>query len=151
MATPGTIERTYTDKLITSFAEGVKVVKQGSRGLVDIAEAKLRGENVSHADIDAEIGPLFENSASTDLDVVVLGCTHFPILLDELEECSPHKIIWLDSGEAIANRVWEITSEFPNREAPNNSKCKIFFTEMNNLVAAQLESLEKLNMEVEAE
>ena len=41
-------------------------------------------------------------------DVVVLACTHFPLLRAELEAISPPDIAWIDSGEAVARRVVEV-------------------------------------------
>ncbi|MFG1490122.1 hypothetical protein ABMA58_12810, partial [Oceanospirillum sp. HFRX-1_2] len=51
---------------------------------------------------------LFETES---LDTVVLGCTHFPLLLDELEQIQPRPIRWVDSGAAIARRVALLLSQ----------------------------------------
>src|SRR5690606_6945126 len=41
----------------------------------------------------------------TRMDTLVLACTHFPLLRDEIIRCLSHKVALIDSGEAIARRV----------------------------------------------
>jgi len=107
LATPGTVMRPYTDKLIREFAPDCRVVKVGSEPLVEMAEARLRGTEPALAAIKKETAPL---AAVKDLDTVVLGCTHFPLLKDLLQKALPQVSQWLDSGAAIAKRVAEISS-----------------------------------------
>ncbi len=101
LATPGTIASSYTDDLIKEHAQGCEVIKVGSTKLVNLAEAKARGEKVDTTAVRGEIAAFFK----ADTDVVVLGCTHFPVLLEELKSTSPRPLTWLDSADAIAKRV----------------------------------------------
>lgn len=105
LATPATVRRAYTDDLIASFAAGKKVVRFGSAALVAAAEAKLRGEAADDAAIAEAIEGLFGAAGDSNIDVVALACTHFPLLTPELSAAAPRPCIWLDSGEAIARRV----------------------------------------------
>ena len=100
LATPATIARPYTDALIDEFARDCEVVRLGSSRLVSIAEEKLRGGVVDPQEIDRILEPF----ASNKPDVVVLGCTHFPLLRSELAASLP-LVRWIDSGEAVAKRV----------------------------------------------
>lgn len=105
LATPATVARPYTHELIREYATNCKVISLGSSELVQIAEQKLRGETV---DIDA-IGKIaHELMAAADaekMDALVLACTHFPLLKDELAQHLPAKLKLIDSGAAIARRV----------------------------------------------
>ncbi|MGI0118655.1 glutamate racemase [Zooshikella sp. RANM57] len=103
LATPGTVTRAYTEDLIIRFAKQCEVIKVGSRILVDLAEAKLRGQAVDLSCLKQEMLP-FEQ-ASIYPDTIVLGCTHFPLLVDELQQVSSVSTQWVDSGAAIARRV----------------------------------------------
>lgn len=100
LATPGTVVRRYTQQLINDFAQDCDVTKVGAHHLVHIAEDKLQGIPVDMNLLAAEIAPLL----AAQVDTVVLGCTHYPLLKAELTELAPH-IHWIDSGEAIARRV----------------------------------------------
>ena len=102
LATPGTVERHYTDSLISDFAPGCTVVRVGSSELVYIAEQKLRGTPPETAVLKQVVAPFLKQN---ELDSVVLACTHFPLLVDELKPLLPAKVQWIDSGEAIARRV----------------------------------------------
>lgn len=107
LATPATVSRPYTDQLIQDFAADCRVLRVGSKELVFEAEKRFRGEEVDVGILRQAIQPFIDEP---DLDTVVLGCTHFPFLRDELESILP-SVTWVDSGEAIARRVCQLLSE----------------------------------------
>lgn len=103
LATRATVQRQYTHDLINQFAQTCKVEMLGSAQLVEIAEAKLHGETV---DLEALREILFPwLSEERCPDTIVLGCTHFPLLKDELKIILPGGTELVDSGPAIARRV----------------------------------------------
>ncbi len=111
LGTPGTVRRQYVGKLIDDFAPRHDVILHGSTRLVALAEDKLAGKTVDMAAIEAEIAPIFKKGS---IDTIVLACTHFPLLRDELtgaaEKLGASKVQFIDSGEAIARRVETILS-----------------------------------------
>jgi glutamate racemase len=112
LATPGTVRRPYTDELVQSFASQCQVIRVGSKLLIDAAEAKLRGEALDDDSLATEIAPFFAaGGAGGRLDIVVLGCTHFPLLRPELERLAPWPVQWIDSGDAVAQRVRQLFGE----------------------------------------
>jgi len=114
LATPGTISRPYTHQLIADFAPNCRVISIGSSELVEIAEAKLRGEAVDIQAIAKIIKPFSEATEhhqpldTMPLDTIVLACTHFPLLYPELAALLPSHIRWIDSGDAISRRVEQL-------------------------------------------
>jgi glutamate racemase len=111
LATPGTVSRRYTQELIHDFAHDCQVTKVGAHHLVHIAEDKLQGIAVDMDLLATEIAPLL----NAQVDTVVLGCTHYPLLKSELSELAPH-IRWVDSGEAIARRVESLLQQHAAQE-----------------------------------
>jgi glutamate racemase len=105
LGTKATVATAYTAALIEQFANGCKVLTHGSPELVEAAERKLQGLPPGDAEIAAAIASLFDQPGGDRLDTVVLGCTHFPLLRDELAAAAPHPVTWMDSGAAIARRV----------------------------------------------
>ncbi|CAM3709677.1 glutamate racemase [Litorimonas haliclonae] len=105
LGTPGTVRRKYVGGLIQHFAGDCQVVLQGSVNLVEMAERKLAGESIDLNDIRREIAPLFEGREGADIDAVVLACTHFPLLREDLQRAARQTVRWIDSGAAIAKRV----------------------------------------------
>jgi glutamate racemase len=104
LGTKGTVKREYTQRLISDFGQGCDVTLVGAANLASLAEAALRGENVSDAAIAAEIAPCFVGGDART-DTVVLACTHFPLILDRLERLAPWPVDWIDPAPAIARRT----------------------------------------------
>lgn len=101
LATPATIRRPYTDDLIRQFASDCTITRVGHHGLVTWAENKVAGHAVPLTALAEAVQPLAEAA----VDTVVLGCTHYPLIRDELRQVLPAVKHWVDSGEAIARRV----------------------------------------------
>lgn len=108
LATPATIDRPYTDDLIRQHAADCTVLKIDSAELVDMAEAKLLGDAVDDDRLRDILAPFFDRPADAQPDVVVLACTHFPLLRAELQAAGPAGVDWIDSGAAVARRVVEV-------------------------------------------
>lgn len=111
LATPATVERPYTHDLIKTYAHDCTVISLGSSELVSLAEQKLRGETISDKQIVPITQALLDADGSRQMDKLVLACTHFPLLRDELERNLPERIGFVDSGEAIARRVSHLLLE----------------------------------------
>ncbi|PUA29500.1 MAG: glutamate racemase [Cellvibrio sp. 79] len=105
LATPATVARPYTHELIREYAPHSDVISLGSSELVEIAEQKLRGETIDENTIARIVAELMQREKAHLIDVLVLACTHFPLLKEELSKHLPPKIQLIDSGEAIARRV----------------------------------------------
>jgi glutamate racemase len=126
LATPGTVARDYTRGLIEAYAGGCEVTLVGSRRLAELAEAELTGRPAADADILAEIGPCFVAGEGRRTDVVVLGCTHYPLLLPRLERLAPWPVIWLDPAPAIARRVSQLLGPAPMAHDPDVEALAVF-------------------------
>ncbi len=111
LATPGTIARDYTRELIAQFGAGARFNLVGSAALAELAEKSASGAAVEEDAIAREIAPCFVENAAGRTDVVVLGCTHYPLLLDKLDALAPWPVIWLDPAPAIARRIANVLAE----------------------------------------
>jgi glutamate racemase len=105
LATPGTVSRDYTRKLVDDYAAGRDVTLVGSRRLASLAEAAMRGAPVDETEIAAEIAPCFVEREGRRTDVVALACTHYPLLLDVFQKLAPWPVQWIDPAPAIARRA----------------------------------------------
>jgi len=112
LATPGTVRRAYTHNLIAKYASQQQVELLGSSELVYLAEQKLRGESLPAGVLANIVGPLLERAPL--MDTLVLGCTHFPLLKEDLQQVVGGAIRLLDSGAAIARRVASLLTEPPS-------------------------------------
>lgn len=119
LATEGTVTRSYTQQLVDDFASHCSFVAVGSNELVKIAEEKLAGKKVSTQDIRNICAP-FWNDGVSSVHAIVLGCTHFPFLKEELRSIIPDSVQLIDSGSAIALRVKSLLKPLPSIEAEHS-------------------------------
>jgi glutamate racemase len=107
LGTEATVKREYTRALIREFAAGCEVTLVGSSRLAALAEAELRGSPAEDAEIAAELAPCFvENGTRTD--IVVLACTHYPLLLGRFGPLALWPVQFIDPAPAIARRVVDL-------------------------------------------
>lgn len=106
LATPATIGRKYTHELIARYASKCTVHLYGSTKLVEEAERKIREGTPNKKVVYDELAKLLSKDPEQKMDRIVLGCTHFPILIEDFAESMlDREIVFMDSGEAIASRV----------------------------------------------
>jgi hypothetical protein len=82
------------------------VFLHGARRLAELAEQKLGARNPM--EIRAEITPVFRTREGRRTDVVVLGCTHYPLLVGEIEKVAPWPVTYIDPALAIARRAGDV-------------------------------------------
>jgi glutamate racemase len=111
LATPGTARREYTQALIQTYAYHCKVFLHGAQRLAEMAEAKLMGAAIDPAELRDEIQPVFRYREGKRTDTVVLGCTHYPLLLEDIEKAAPWPVTYIDPAPAIARRVAEVLKQ----------------------------------------
>lgn len=109
LGTRATVRQPYVDNLSREFAADCTVIRHGSHELVDLAERKLRGEATPRSAYEAVLAGLFDQPRGDEIDTIVLACTHFPLVEDELAEAAGRSIAFLHGGEGIARRVAHLT------------------------------------------
>lgn len=105
LATPGTVQRDYTQALIDTFASHLNITLVGSPKLATLADEFLSGKGVDEDQVFRELLPCFQEHDEDRTDVIVLACTHYPLLLPVYEKLAPWPVTYLDPGAAIAKRV----------------------------------------------
>ena len=108
LGTEATVRQPYVDDLAERFAADCTVIRHGSPELVELAEAKLVGEPVSIDAIRDAISPMVLQPDGEKMDVMVLACTHFPLLSEEISATFP-AIAQVDGGTGIARRIAYLT------------------------------------------
>ena len=113
LATPATVTRDYTFDLIRRYAPRTAVTLVGAPRLAALAEDQIAGRVLDLARLTAEIRPCFQEGNDNRTDIVVLACTHFPLLRAALEQAAPWPVTWLDPAPAIARRLHDVLSRPP--------------------------------------
>lgn len=105
LATPGTANSSYSKDLIARFAKGCMVDDYGAPHLAQLTEAILLGDPVSPELLRQQIAPCFHDDARGRTDSIVLGCTHYPLIIERLISLAPWAVDWIDSSPAIARQA----------------------------------------------
>jgi glutamate racemase len=147
LGTNATVASSYTGALIERFAAGCAVLTCGAPELVEAAERKLQGYPVELEQVSSVLVRLFDQPGGDRLDVVVLGCTHFPLLGPELAAAAPHPVAWMDSGAAIARRVAALLGDnIDASELPTPPRHRAFFTARSRGLELMQAGLEQLDL-----
>ena len=119
LGTEATVRQPYVDDLAARFASDCTIIRHGSPELVELAEAKLGGEDLDIDQVRAAAAPMFDAPGGDRIDTVVLACTHFPLLGDELRAAFPG-VAYVDGGDGIARRIAYLTRDQAWPPAPSN-------------------------------
>jgi len=121
LGTEATIRQPYVDRLAAEFASDCLVIRHGSAELVDLAEAKLRGEPTDPAAYARVLDGLAGQPGGEDIDTVVLACTHFRLVEPELTAARP--LAYVDGAEGIARRIAFLTrgQDWPAESRPGTA------------------------------
>lgn len=108
LATQQTVQSQRLQRLIQEHANGVKVVAQGCPGLVEHVE---RGDFAS-LELRALLEQYTQALVEQGMDVLVLGCTHYPFLARTLREIIGCDITLLETSNAVAQHVIRLLDKY---------------------------------------
>ena len=146
LGTEATVRQPYVDRLAAEYAGDCLVLRHGSADLVGLAEAKLRGEPTDPADYRRILSSLVDQPGGDRMDVVVLACTHFPLVLEELEQAAPRPLAFVDGGEGIARRTAWLTRDHQWPAHP--SRGRALFTSRHPQLEAYRPGLAEFGLEL---
>ena len=109
LGTAATIRQGYVDRLEAEFASDKRLLRFAAPELVGAAEAKLRGQAVDPEVFARAAAGLRDQPGGADIDTVVLACTHFPLLVDELSAAFGPAVRFVDGAAGIARRIATLT------------------------------------------
>jgi glutamate racemase len=120
LGTRATVRHKYTHKLVQEFSNGCDVKLVGSGKLATIAEAAMREEPLDERAIAAEIASCFvDDDRGRRTDTIVLACTHYSLILDQLERAGRWPVEWIDSApDATRQAVALLKPAAHNPEPP---------------------------------
>jgi glutamate racemase len=100
-STPATTESPYLSALIEKFAPNVTVYKIGGTGLEELIETG----DLENKQIDKILHESLEPLLQKNVDIIALGCTHYPFLTDKIQKIVGKNVQVVDSGGAVARRT----------------------------------------------
>ena len=125
LATRGTLGSSLFASTSRLYASGIQVLEQEGKGLVRIIESGKLKEPATLELLESLLEPMLE----AGIDHLVLGCTHYPLLIPQLREILPDRVRILDPGPAVARQTREVLrSRGLLREGEEPARHRVFTT-----------------------
>jgi glutamate racemase len=115
LATPGTLDGELYGRVVEDFGRGTAIVSVPGTGLAELVERGAGGTSEARSAIRNVLGSEIRAGA----DTVVLGCTHYAFLQEDIRAEFPEVSI-VDTSEAVARRALAVLKE-RGLEAPPDS------------------------------
>ncbi|HEX3015670.1 MAG TPA: glutamate racemase [Desulfobacteria bacterium] len=122
LATVVTLASERFSSLLDRFCDDVEVITQPCPGLVEVVEAGQFDE--AKPLLTKYLQPLLDQGCET----IVLGCTHYPLLYQQIREMAGPNIKIIDSGKAVARQVQRVLNENQLETPENQAGSELFFT-----------------------
>lgn len=101
LATKGTLTSELFHNTSELYSKNITITEQIGKGLVELIEAgKICSEEMTRL-LSEYLEPMLDNN----IDYLVLGCTHYPFLIDQIKALLPNNITIIDSGKAVATQL----------------------------------------------
>ena len=105
MATPATFQGRLYQATVGRHAAGVKVIARVCAGLAELVEAG----HLDDPDTDVRLKEYLQPILDAGADTIVLGCTHYPFVRDDIARVLGDEVMLLDTADAVAAqaaRLW---------------------------------------------
>lgn len=127
LATTGTLQSRKFNETREKFSGNTEVIPVEANDLVEIVERGLQNTPQAEAALRRHIDPLLERN----IDHLVLGCTHFPFLIDDIRKITGNSVILENPAAAIAKRTEYILQKEKICASPDNKKQVEFYASGN--------------------
>jgi glutamate racemase len=107
LATRGTLQSVKFDKARKEYARYAEIIAVEAGDLVEIVERGRRGTREAEDALRRHIEPMLKRN----IDRLVLGCTHFPFLIDDIKKIVGNSVILDNPAPAIAQRTDSVLRE----------------------------------------
>ena len=134
LATPATFQGALFASVVERFAAGVELLKDTCPGLVQRIEAgDLEGPATIRI-LETALRPMLGRG----IDTVVLACTHYPFVINLIQEIVGDKVRVIDPAPAIARQVGRTLDLGGLRHPPDKPGEMQFFTSAEQASSLQM-------------
>lgn len=107
LATAGTLNGMKYKATREMFAKGIRVVEHVGAGFVELVEKGITEGHEAESTVERSIRPLLDAGA----DVIVLGCTHYPFLMETIRKAAGPSVSIIDPAPAVARHLADVMKE----------------------------------------
>ncbi len=125
IGTQGTIQSKAYEEKIKSLDPNIQVFSAGCPLFVPLAEEGLHQHAVAKLVAEDYLNELI----AADIDTLVLGCTHYPLLLETIAETMGPNVALVDSAEPTAEELKKILQERKLLSGNKNPNYEFYVTD----------------------
>lgn len=133
LATKGTLNSELFYKNVEQFQD-IQILEQIGYGLVELIE----NGQINSAEMDELLLKYLTPMVRSNVDYLVLGCSHYPYLIPQIKKILPNTITIIDSGEAVAKQTKKILQESVGFREISSPSTSIFYTNTNPIVLSEI-------------
>ncbi|MFL2638620.1 MAG: glutamate racemase [Flavobacteriaceae bacterium] len=101
LATSGTLKSGLFNNTTLNYTSNVKMIEKSANGLVELIEKGVfSGEKITKI-LKKSLKPMIKEK----IDILCLGCTHYPIIIDTIQSLVPNHVQVIHSGIAVAKQT----------------------------------------------
>ena len=119
LATRQTVENAYTDRLVAEFASDCYIARRGDPELIDFVEKKLF--TATQEERAAAVAPAIDFFRQHDVDTIILGCTHFIHMADDIQKAAGSSVRVVDSRDGVVNQTMRVLDSTKSAQAKKNT------------------------------
>jgi glutamate racemase len=132
LATQGTLSSELFSKAVETF-NNTTIIEQVGHGLVPLIEqGKIESPEITQL-LEQYLTPMI----ISNIDYLVLGCSHYPYLIPQIKKILPAHVKIIDSGEAVARQTQAVLKDKAGFAGTNTGNA-IFYTNSDPKVLSAL-------------
>lgn len=123
LATQGTLNSALFHQSMQQY-QNVVFVEQIGHGLVELIE----NGQIDSPKMESLLHQYLRPMIAANIDYLVLGCSHYPYLIPQIQKILPPHITIIDSGEAVARQTQRVLEQTVGLRNPITPSSQRFFT-----------------------
>ncbi|MEC4003178.1 glutamate racemase [Flavobacterium sp. SUN052] len=133
LATKGTLNSELFYKNVEQYQD-IQIIEQIGFGLVELIENGAINSKEMNSLLLNYLTPMI----NANIDYLVLGCSHYPYLIPQIQKILPKNIKIIDSGDAVAKQTKSILTEKVGLRTNLLKSKQEFYTNTNPKVLAEI-------------
>ena len=114
---------------MAKIAPGIGLVSQAGPMWVPLIENNEHNSDGADYFVKKYLDALFRQN--TDIDTLILGCTHYPLMLNKIRRYTPQNVTIVTQGDIVADSLADYLHRHPEQRnrCSTNGSCRYLTTE----------------------
>tara|TARA_B100000282_G_scaffold143332_1_gene103010 strand:- start:819 stop:1592 length:774 start_codon:yes stop_codon:yes gene_type:complete len=124
LATKGTLGSSLFEKTSNIHGHNIEIIEQHGLGLVELIEKGIYSGSKIDSLLKEYLNPMLENN----IDKLVLGCTHYPLIKESIKKIINESINIIECSEAVALQTERVLIKSNLINSGTEKSKKLFYT-----------------------